>query len=55
MIEKVNHPNVKLMLDVFHLQYLKGDLGNSIKKYLPITGGIQTFDSGIIRIDLFTS
>ena len=29
------------MLDIFHLQYQKGNLSNNIKKYLPITGHVQ--------------
>ena len=32
IINEINHPNLKLMLDVFHLQYLKGNLSNNIPK-----------------------
>ena len=32
IIKEINHPNLKLMLDVFHLQYLKGNLSNNIPK-----------------------
>ena len=31
IIEEINHPNIKLMLDIFHLQYQKGNLSNNIK------------------------
>ena len=41
IITEINHPNIKLMLDIFHLQYQKGNLSNNIKKYLPITGHVQ--------------
>lgn len=41
IIKEINHPNLKLMLDVFHLQYLKGNLSNNIPKLLPITGHVQ--------------
>ena len=30
IIKDIDHPNLKLMLDVFHLQYLKGNLSNNI-------------------------
>ena len=32
IIKEINHPNLKLMLDIFHLQYLKGNLSNNIPK-----------------------
>ena len=41
IINEINHPKVRLMLDIFHLQYQKGNLSNNIKKYLPITGHVQ--------------
>lgn len=41
VVKAVNHPNLKLMLDVFHLQYLNGNLTNGIKKYLDISGHVQ--------------
>lgn len=41
VISELNHPNIRLMLDVFHLQYLKGNLDNNIKKYAPISGHVQ--------------
>lgn len=41
VIEEVNSPNLRLQLDIFHLQFIKGDLTHNIKKFLPITGHIQ--------------
>ena len=41
IITEISHPNIRLMLDIFHLQYQKGNLSNNIKKYLPITGHVQ--------------
>jgi len=41
IIKKINEPNLKLQLDLFHLQHLKGDLTNNIKRYLPYVGHIQ--------------
>lgn len=41
IIRKVNKPNVKLQLDIFHLQTLAGDLTHNIETYLPYTDHIQ--------------
>ena len=38
MVKKVNSPNLKLMLDVFHLQHLHGNLTRNIKELLPYAG-----------------
>jgi len=38
---EINHPKIRMMLDIFHLQYLKGNLSNNIPKYLPITAHVQ--------------
>lgn len=38
MVNKVNSPNLKLMLDVFHLQQLHGNLTRNIKEMLPYVG-----------------
>ena len=38
MVKQIASPFLKLQLDIFHLQFLKGDLTNSLKKLLPITG-----------------
>lgn len=41
VLNKINSPNLKLQLDIFHLQQIKGDLTNNIKKLLPYVGHIQ--------------
>lgn len=38
VVKKVNSPNLKLMLDVFHLQHLHGNLTRNIKEMLPYVG-----------------
>lgn len=40
-LKKINSPNMKLQLDIFHLQQIKGDLTNNIKSLLPHVGHIQ--------------
>lgn len=40
-IKEINSPNLKLQLDIFHLQLLKGNLTNNIKTFFPYTGHIQ--------------
>lgn len=41
VLDKINSPNLKLQLDIFHLQQIKGDLTNNIKTLLPYAGHIQ--------------
>ena len=41
LVNKLNHPNIKLQLDLFHLQQLEGNLSRNIEKYLPHVGHIQ--------------
>lgn len=38
IVKELNSPFLRLQLDVFHLQFLRGDLTNSINRFLPITG-----------------
>jgi hypothetical protein len=38
VVKKVNSPNLKLMLDMFHLQHLHGNLTLNIKELLPHVG-----------------
>lgn len=40
-IQKINSPNLKLMLDIFHLQQICGNLTYSIRHYLPYVGHVQ--------------
>lgn len=41
VLNKINSPNLKLQLDIFHLQQIKGNLTNNIKELLPCVGHIQ--------------
>jgi len=41
ILNKVNHPNLRLQLDIYHLQLIQGNLTANIKKYLPYTEHIQ--------------
>lgn len=41
VIKKINSPNLKLQLDLFHLQFLRGNLTNNVKDMLPYVGHIQ--------------
>lgn len=41
LVQEINHPNLMLMLDIFHLQYLLGNLGNNVSKLLPFSGHVQ--------------
>ncbi|EEB15348.1 transient receptor potential locus C protein precursor, putative [Pediculus humanus corporis] len=41
VIEKINSPNIKLQLDIFHLQHICGNLTKNIEKFLPLVGHVQ--------------
>lgn len=41
VIKDVGHPNLKLQLDIFHLQIVEGNLTHAIKTYLPYVGHVQ--------------
>ncbi|XP_067003135.1 putative hydroxypyruvate isomerase [Anabrus simplex] len=41
LVKKINSPNLKLMMDLFHLQHLRGNLTNNITDLLPYVGHIQ--------------
>lgn len=41
VIKSMNSRNLRLQLDIFHLQQIKGNLSRNIKSYLPYTGHIQ--------------
>lgn len=40
-VAQVNHSNMRLLLDVFHLQMLSGNLTNTIRELFPLVGHIQ--------------
>ncbi|XP_013186119.2 putative hydroxypyruvate isomerase [Amyelois transitella] len=41
IIKKINSPNLKLLLDIFHLQHIHGDLYHNIKLFMPYVGHVQ--------------
>ncbi|XP_071439112.1 putative hydroxypyruvate isomerase [Hetaerina americana] len=41
VVKAVNSPNLKIMMDIFHLQIIHGNLTKNIKEYLPYVGHIQ--------------
>nr|CAD7446159.1 unnamed protein product [Timema bartmani] len=41
VLRKIKSPNLKLMLDIFHLQFIKGNLTRNISELLPDVGHIQ--------------
>lgn len=40
-IKQINHKNIRLLLDVFHLQMISGNLTNTITDLFPLVGHIQ--------------
>lgn len=49
VVKKVNSPNLKLMLDVFHLQQLHGNLTRNIKEMLPYVGECLHGDTVVVN------
>jgi hydroxypyruvate isomerase len=41
LIQELKHTNIKLQLDIFHLQQIEGNLTRSITRYLPLVEHIQ--------------
>ncbi|KAK4871872.1 hypothetical protein RN001_015996 [Aquatica leii] len=41
IIAKINNPNLKLMLDIFHLQQIQGDISHTIKELYKYIGHVQ--------------
>ncbi|KZC10780.1 PREDICTED: putative hydroxypyruvate isomerase [Dufourea novaeangliae] len=41
VVKKINNPNLKLLLDVFHLQHICGNITKNIKELLPYIGHVQ--------------
>lgn len=40
-IDQVNRKNIRLLLDVFHMQMISGNLTNTIKDIFPVVGHVQ--------------
>ncbi|XP_055387841.1 putative hydroxypyruvate isomerase [Condylostylus longicornis] len=41
VIKEIDSPYLKLMVDLYHLQHIQGDVTNSIKELMPIIGHFQ--------------
>ncbi|CAH1153444.1 unnamed protein product [Phaedon cochleariae] len=41
VIKKINSPNLKLMLDIFHLQLIRGNIANTIREFKEHIGHVQ--------------
>lgn len=41
VLNTVNSPNLKLMLDIFHLQHIQGNVTHTLKELMPYIGHIQ--------------
>jgi len=41
VIKEINSPHIKLMLDIFHLQQIEGNVTRRIKDYMPYVGHVQ--------------
>ncbi|KAM7287196.1 phospholipase A1 member A [Ixodes scapularis] len=40
-VAEINHKNMRLLLDVFHMQMLSGNLTNTIREIFPLVGHVQ--------------
>ncbi|KAL3267738.1 hypothetical protein HHI36_006865 [Cryptolaemus montrouzieri] len=41
VVKKIGSPNLKIMLDVFHLQHIQGNITNTIKDLAKFIGHVQ--------------
>ncbi|XP_076663487.1 hydroxypyruvate isomerase-like protein Gip [Andrena cerasifolii] len=41
VVKKINSPSLKLLFDIFHLQYICGNITDNIKELLPYIGHVQ--------------
>lgn len=41
VINEVNSPNLRLMLDMFHLQHIRGNITHSVRDFLSLIGHVQ--------------
>ncbi|XP_017543187.1 putative hydroxypyruvate isomerase isoform X2 [Pygocentrus nattereri] len=41
ILQKVDRPNIKLQMDVYHWQIMDGNLTQNIQKYFPLIGHVQ--------------
>lgn len=54
VIKTINSPNLKIMLDLFHLQMIRGNITNTIKEIMDYVGHIQIAQApGELNIPFF--
>ncbi|XP_059620908.1 putative hydroxypyruvate isomerase [Phlebotomus argentipes] len=41
VLQEINNPHIRLQLDFFHLQHIKGNITHSVKDLLPFVGHVQ--------------
>lgn len=41
IVQNCKHDNLRLLTDIYHLQRLEGNLSETIRKYMPLTGHVQ--------------
>ncbi len=41
LIREIDHPNLKLMFDIYHVQVMEGDVSKRLEAYLPLIGHVQ--------------
>jgi hydroxypyruvate isomerase len=45
VLDAVNHPNLKLQYDIYHMQRMEGEIAATLKKLMPRIGHIQIADN----------
>lgn len=45
IVRRINHPSLRLMLDLYHCQVLHGDISHNLSRLLPLTEHIQIADA----------
>lgn len=45
LIEEVNHRNIKMQYDIYHMQIMEGDLTRTIRNHIDLIGHIQLADN----------
>jgi 2-dehydrotetronate isomerase len=41
LIREINHPNLKLLFDIYHVQVMEGDITKRLERHFPIIGHVQ--------------
>lgn len=45
IVRRINHPSLRLMLDLYHCQVMHGDISHNISRLLPLSDHIQIADA----------